>query len=60
MMMTGEMVKEVFEGGFLESRFGLWSIKVQVLWCLVFGATPSFTFLSLVLLTFGRLFGRQS
>ena len=34
MMMTGEMVKEVFEGGFLESRFGLWSIKVQVLWLL--------------------------
>ena len=51
--MTGEMLKELFGGGFLESRLGLWSIKV-----LAKGATPPHL-LSVFALTFGR-FGRQS
>ena len=29
--MIGEMLKELFGGGFLESRLGLWSIKVLLL-----------------------------
>ena len=54
-MMTGEIVKEVFGGGFLESRLGLWSIKVLGCYCYS-SSSPSFSLCS----DFWQAFGRQS
>ena len=55
MVMTGEMLKEVlFGGGFLESRLGLWSIKVVVVVLLLSLLTLRYS--SVCALTFGRLF----
>ena len=56
-MMTEEMLKGEFGGGFLESRLGLGSIKVLLLLCYCYSSSsPS----SVCALTFARLFGRQS